>query len=199
VNAKQAPNRADTLRISEMTSLDSLTRQTVATYIRAKDENRPYLMKRAFADSATLEMIAKPGTISFPPVANGIDAITDILVRQFAQSYENVHTFCLASPPQDDDKTFSCRWLVGMSEKATRQIRVGCGRYDWVFQMTRPRLAERLTVTIDLMQTLPPADLELVMDWLSCLPYPWCSSRSAVETAPTVENLEPVIHYISVA
>ena len=182
-----------------MKALDSFTRQTIATYIRAKDENRPYLMKRAFADSATLEMIAKPGTISFPPIANGIGAITDILVRQFAQSYENVHTFCLAAPPRDDDNTFSCRWLVGMSEKTTRQIRVGCGRYDWVFQLMRPRLAERLTVTIDLMQILVPADLELVMEWLSCLPYPWCSGRTAAETAPTVENLEPVIRYISVA
>ena len=179
-----------------MKALNSYTaREIIATYIRAKDENRPHLMRCAFADTATLEIVAKPGTISFPPITNGIDAITDILVRRFAQTYENVHTFCLATAPQNDITLFSCRWLVGMSEKETRAIRVGCGRYDWVFRAERPRGAERLTITINMMQLLPPDKLHSIMDWLAHLPYPWCPGQTAVDTAPAVDDLGPVIHY----
>src|SRR5213593_1987385 len=141
--------------------------EVIGTYIRAKDENRPHLMKRAFAEDATLEMVVKTGTISFPPHASGLESITDILVRKFAQNFENVYTFCLAPPPQGQHSSFSCKWLVGMSEKETRRVRVGCGRYDWLFQSKGPRLAQRLTITIELMQVLPPERLPSVIAWLS--------------------------------
>ena len=72
-------------------------REAVEIYIRAKDENRPYLMERAFAENATLEMVVNSGTISFPPISIGLESISNVLVRRFAQTYENVHTFCLAS------------------------------------------------------------------------------------------------------
>ena len=141
--------------------------ESIRTYIRAKDENRPHLMKYAFAEEARLEMVVKTGTISFPPLATGLESITDVLVRRFAQSFENVYTFCLAPPPQAHDAIFSCKWLVGMSEKETRRVRVGCGRYDWLFQSKGPRLAQRLTITIELMQVLPPERLPSVIAWLS--------------------------------
>ncbi len=176
-----------------------MAQDSISTYIRAKDENRPYLMSRAFVDSATLEIVAKPGTISFPPTTIGLDSITDVLVRQFSQKFENIHTFCLAAPPQIDDKTFSCPWLVGMSEKETGDLRVGGGRYDWVFQSERPRLVERLTITIEVMQVLPPASLGTIMNWLSRLPYPWCPLQTAVNTAPTLDALTPVVRCIAVA
>ena len=172
-------------------------RDIVATYIRAKDENRPHLMRGAFATTAELRVVATPGTISFPGFTQGIDPITDILVRRFAQTYENVHTFCLAAAPRDDATTFSCPWLVGMSEKETRAIRVGCGRYDWVFNVAPPRLVGRLTITIELMQSLAADTLPPIMDWLAQLPYPWCSAQTAVRTAPTLDDLRPVLRYIT--
>ena len=101
--------------------------ESIATYIRAKDQNQPHLMKHAFAEAATLEMVVRTGSISFPPISTGLESISDVLVRRFAQTYENVHTFCLAAPPQTDEVTFSCSWLVGMSEKESRMVRVGCG------------------------------------------------------------------------
>ena len=121
--------------------------ESVEIYIRAKDENRPYLMERAFAENATLEMVVNSGTISFPPISIGLQSISDVLVRRFAQTYENVHTFCLASPPRNHEVKFSCDWLVGMSEKESRRVRVGCGRYDWLFQSQGQRLVEQLTIT----------------------------------------------------
>ena len=170
---------------------------SIATYIRAKDENRPYLMARAFAEDATLEMVVKTGTISFPPISQGLESITDVLVRRFAQSYENVHTFCLAAPPRTDETGFSCDWLVGMSEKDSRMVRVGCGRYDWQFRSEPPRLATQLTITIEQMQSLAPDCLASVMSWLSQLPYPWCSSQTSLARAPSLDELKPVRHYVA--
>jgi hypothetical protein len=171
--------------------------ESIATYIRAKDQNRPHLMTRAFAEAAILEMVVKTGSIAFPPISKGLETISDVLVRRFAQTYENVHTFCLAAPPRSDEVSFSCSWLVGMSEKESRMVRVGCGRYDWLFRSQSPHLVERLTITIDLMQSLAPNSLPSIMNWLSQLPYPWCSSKLALPGAPTLDELEPIRHYIA--
>ena len=167
-------------------------RETVEIYIRAKDENRPYLMERAFAENATLAMVVNSGTISFPPDSIGLQSISDVLVRRFAQTYENVHTFCLVAPPANDQINFSCDWLVGMSEKDSRLVRVGCGRYDWLFQSHGQRLVERLTITIDLMESLPPSCLDSVANWLSRLPYPWCTVQAALAGMPSLQELQPI-------
>src|SRR5207344_3266465 len=86
------------------------------TYFHAKDENRPHLMAGVFCETATLETIVKTGAISFPPVSTGLASITDVLVRKFAQTYENVYSFYLERPrPEIHSDSFSCDWLVGMS------------------------------------------------------------------------------------
>lgn len=171
--------------------------ESIETYLRAKDENRPHLMKRAFAETATLEMVVKTASIAFPPISQGLQSISDVLVRRFAQNYENVHTFCLAAPPRIDEVSFSCDWLVGMSEKGSRIVRVGCGRYDWRFRSHGPRLVDQLTITVELMQSLSPSSLSSVMEWLSPLPYPWCSAQMALMSAPILDELEPIRHYVA--
>jgi len=171
--------------------------ESIEAYIRAKDGNRPHMMSQAFAHDATVQMVVKAGSISFPPVSIGFESITDVLVRQFAQTYENIHTFCLAAPPWSDQVTFSCGWLVGMSEKQTRAVRVGCGQYDWLFQSQAPLLVERLTITIELMESLAPNSLIPVMDWFSRLPYPWCLPQIALANAPPLDGLEPIRHYVA--
>ncbi len=168
----------------------------IETYIHAKDENRPHLMRRAFSESAVLEMHVKTGTISFPPRSHGVGEITRVLVRDFGQAYENVYTFCLARKPRDTGANFRCRWLVGMSEKASGNVRVGCGRYDWAFQTEPPGLVEKLTITIDIMEMLSPDHLDPVMAWLSELPYPWCEARTALKTGPKSLALEAIFEYL---
>ena len=167
-------------------------RQVIENYLRAKDENRPYLMERAFAENAKLEMVVSSGTIAFPPVSIGLPAISDVLVRRFAQTYENVHTICVSAPPADDQFSFSCNWLVGMSEKESRSVRVGCGRYDWQFQSQGQRLVDRLAITIERMELLPPSHLASVVEWLSRLPYPWCAAQAALAGIPSHELLRPI-------
>jgi hypothetical protein len=68
-------------------------------------------------------------------------------------------------------------------------VRVGCGRYDWRFRSTSPALAERLTITIERMETLPASALVPVMAWLSRLPYPWCPAEAARRGMPAVPQL----------
>ena len=49
--------------------------EAVTAYILAKDGNRPFLMRRAFAEDAALEMVVKTDAISFPSSAKGVSAI----------------------------------------------------------------------------------------------------------------------------
>ena len=74
--------------------------------------------------------------LSEPAIAfdsKGLNAIEDILVRRFCVDNENIFTFCLSEPSEADRSRFQCHWLVGMSTKATGQLRIGCGSYDWHF------------------------------------------------------------------
>ena len=175
------------------------TADLLRNYIRAKDENRPHLIQRVFCDAACLEMRVKTENISFPAVSQGSATIADVLVRRFNQTYENIYTFCLDKPPAESAKppaVFACDWLVGMSEKATGNVRVGCGRYEWVFQQDAPYRVERLAITIEAMQTLPPERLPEILRWLLALDYPWSSAHAVHESAPKIRLLEPVLRYL---
>ena len=169
----------------------------VSTYILAKDGNRPFLMKHAFAENAELEMVVKTDAISFPSSAKGLAAIEEILVRRFGVDYENVFTFCLSRPSEANRAHFACHWLVGMSAKANGQIRIGCGRYDWHFGAQG--CVERLVIAIDLMKVLPATELSASMDWLSSLPYPWCDPDQALVGMPTTDGFAEIATYLKQA
>ena len=168
----------------------------IHTYIRAKDENRPYLLTRAFSRDAVLEMTVKATTIDFPPVSNGLASITDVL-RQFSKTYENVYTFCLAHPwLAVENHHYSFDWLTGMSEKESGNVLVGCGRYDW-YRCDSTGLINQLKITIEAMPVLPNDYLQPVLDWLAEVPYPWCTANEITKTAPAIDALGPVINYIN--
>ncbi|MGH9811345.1 MAG: hypothetical protein ACRD9W_29575, partial [Terriglobia bacterium] len=170
--------------------------ESICAYIHGKDRNRPHMLGHAFAPTATVEVIAKTPTISFPSMVTGLDSIADVFVRQFARTYENVYTLCLCSPPSDDSPAFSCDWLVGMSEKESGAVRVGCGRYDWSFEPDS-RLVEKLVITIDVMQKLGPGRLRPVMDWVTAMPYPWCPADVAARSARQIADLAETMRRLS--
>jgi len=170
--------------------------QAVSTYFHAKDGNRPFLMRSAFAAHVELEMVVNTEAISFPGRAKGIDAIEEILCRRFANDFENVYTFCLARPAEANRRHFPCHWLVAMSGKSNGPIRVGSGRYDWYFTPDARCLVERLIITIDVMQILQEDALDRVMGWITRLPYPWCSPAEALETMPRIDGLAPIEQYL---
>ena len=51
-------------------SIANTAKEAIEYYLRAKDENLPWLMESAFAASATLEVIVNAGTLAFPPVTH---------------------------------------------------------------------------------------------------------------------------------
>ena len=164
-------------------------------YFHAKDENRPHLLGGVFAPEAQLEVRNRTGTISFPAVTEGREAIADILVRRFAQTYENIYSFYMDHPPAAAPD-FSCDWLVGMTEKDGGNVRVGCGSYEWMFQEGALRLASRLVITIAAMQVLPPRHFEPVFMWLRNLDYPWTTAAAVRAAAPGIADLAPVLQYL---
>lgn len=173
----------------------SKTALAIENYIIAKDGNRPDLLRRAFISDASLEMIVQTNAISFPSNAAGREAIADILVSKFGATYENVYTFCLGEQPSPNAASHTHKWLVGMSTKATGEVRLGCGFYEWQFQPVSG-LVERLCITIEHMHIYPAAQLRPVMEWLQSLPYPWCPLGEIFEQAPQVSDIAPIIDYL---
>jgi len=163
--------------------------KSVLTYILAKDGNRPFLMKQAFAENVELEMVVGTDAISFPSTASGLNAVEDVLVRRFSADNENIHTFCLSEPDPVHSR-FQCHCLVVMFVKTTGQLRVGCGRYDWHFNDDGK--VGRLVINIDIMKVFSGTQLDAVMCWLSSLPYPWCSPNQALESFPLCDDLSEI-------
>ncbi|MDU9022039.1 hypothetical protein [Pseudomonas corrugata] len=170
--------------------------RSIQQYINAKDSNRPHLLDQAFTADATLDMVVRTGSISFPEHVESREAIGDVLVRRFGQTFENVYTFCLNAPPSGDAEAFQCTWLVAMSDKHSGEVRVGCGLYDWQFE-PESNLAEGLTITIEHMVTLPATDLAPVMAWVSAQDYPWCAVRALMNSVPDTAGLEAVLQYVA--
>jgi hypothetical protein len=83
-----------------------------------------------------------------------------------------------------------------MSAKNDGQLRVGCGRYDWHFAADQTGLAERLVITIDLMNIFPATDLAAMINWLSGLAYPWCRPNDAIKGMPGIEGLAAIETYL---
>jgi hypothetical protein len=171
--------------------------RAVQIYILAKDGNRPFLMREAFAQDAELETVVKSDAISFPSAAKGLSALEDILVRRFNADNENIFTLCLSEPSAAERSRFQCHWLVGMSVKNTRQLRVGCGRYDWHFDGAGK--VSRLAIFIELMKVLPADELDATMRWLASLPYPWCSPAQALTSIPAHGDFAEIVTYLKQA
>jgi hypothetical protein len=170
-------------------------RRAIETYIQAKDGNRPHLMAEAFAPDAALLMHVHTTSISFPSDVKGGDAISAVLVSQFAQRYENVYTFCMGAPPSVED-TFDCDWLVCMTEKDTGAVRVGFGRYEW-------RCADKsgaisaLGITIEEMASLPKESSNEILGWARRLPYPWCPPALLAEHAPSIPVVDRIVRALN--
>jgi len=169
--------------------------QLLRTYFRAKDENRPHLLVDVFASDAQLRIENRSDQISFPSVTVGSEGIAEVLVRQFNVTYENIYSFYLDRPGRSAH-TFACDWLVGMTEKSSRNARVGCGRYEWTFRSTPVLMVAELEITIEQMVVLAPSCANDVMRSLLKLDYPWSSAGQA-STALSMVDLRAVNRYIA--
>ncbi|SAL24224.1 hypothetical protein AWB69_01749 [Caballeronia udeis] len=163
--------------------------KSIETYIRAKDSNRPFLMADAFTADAELTMQVNTSEISFPGTVKGAKAISNVLVSEFSQRYENVYTFCIGDAPAAG-MAFSCDWLVCMSEKSTGLARAGFGRYDWLAADSGQ--VRQLRITIEEMTTLPQDTVEPILRWSDSLPYPWCPRERLGRGAPDLKAIDRI-------
>lgn len=170
-------------------------RQSIETYIHAKDGNRPHLMRSAFMVDAELAIDVKTEEISFPTLVKGVDSISAVLVSQFAQRYENIYTLCMGTPP-DDETTFRCNWLVCMTEKVSGAARVGFGKYEWLSQDGSGRVS-KLNITIEEMKNLPGELSQLILEWVRMLPYPWCPNDLPAQSAPDIPSVQKIARYLA--
>jgi succinate dehydrogenase hydrophobic anchor subunit len=82
-----------------------------------------------------------------------------------------------------------------MTDKESRSVRVGCGRYDWTFQRAPVVLATRLIITIEAMVALDRSLAAAVLDWLNKLEYPWTSAVDVIRTLPQ-GDLDAISGYV---
>jgi len=143
-------------------------------YFHAKDENRPHLLDGVFRDDAVLEVRNDTTAIAFPAVTTGREAIADVLVRSFGRTYENVYSFYLQRPHGPLD-AFECDWIVVMTDKASRGVRVGRGAYLWEFDAASSGLARRLVISIAAMRIYPAETAGEAWAFVAELDYPWAS------------------------
>lgn len=176
-----------------MSDLENFVAATVLrNYFHAKDENRPLMLNLAFSPDATLEIKNNSSAISFPSETNGREGIADVLVRGFGQTYENVYTFYL-SRPEGKPQRYSCDWLVAMTEKSSRSVRVGSGHYDWSFTTDSPYLANKLVITITEMREFPSSETSAVYSWINSLSYPWSTLEEVTRTMPKNPAIRAVV------
>jgi SnoaL-like domain len=169
--------------------------QLLRTYFHAKDGNRPHLLADVFASDARLEVDDRSGQLGFPGVTVGLDGITDVLVRRFNLAYENIRSYYMDRPKRAAE-AYSCDWLVGMTETGSRNVRVGCGRYDWSFADQPDLRVTGLVITIEQMVVLAPACATDVMRSLRLLDYPW-TTADQVSRALCLDELAPVKRYLA--
>lgn len=175
--------------------LPSPVELVLASYFHAKDCNRPHLLKRVFASDARLEVRNASAAIAFPAVTVGLEEIAEVFVREFGRTNENVYSFYLAKPV-GPVRQFSCPWLVGMTAKQDKSVRVGCGKYEWSFVYEPTLCATELVISIEVMQVLSSSAQTQVLAWLEQLARPWSSADAIVRTAPALEELAPVLNYL---
>ncbi|WP_028469552.1 hypothetical protein [Neptunomonas japonica] len=161
----------------------------ISQYIKAKDNNKPHLMNEVFAEPATLKMLVQTDNISFPAEVEGSKRITQTLVSEFNNKYENIYTLCLSDTVQQQQNNLKCRWVVCMTEKASGSLRLGYGDYLWHFTDNTPALVNDLTITIENMTLLPQELQPQVLSWFDRLPCPWALSSELQKTVPDIELL----------
>ncbi|EEA01226.1 conserved hypothetical protein [Burkholderia sp. H160] len=170
-------------------------RQSIETYIHAKDGNRPHLLLSAFATDAELVMEVRTDEISFPTAVRGLDDISAVLVSKFAQRYENIYTVCMGAPP-DAATEFRCDWLVCMTEKESGATRVGFGGYTWHCQDGSGKIS-KLKIIIEEMRSLPSELSQLILEWVQALPYPWCPREMPAHSAPDIPSVQKIARQLA--
>ena len=172
-----------------MTPTDDTYIQLISLYLRSKDENKPHLIPSVFSSDAVLSMNLKTNNIFFPATTVGVKNIEKVLIRDFSENYENVYTFCFTDSIQNEKNQLFCNWLVGMSDKKSKKVRVGWGKYQWEFTNEKNPLVLNFTIEIEDMVILEANLMPKIMNWLNNASYPWCDKKQLLQSMPNIKSL----------
>ena len=101
-------------------------------------------------------------------------------------------TICFLDTLKQKENTVYCRWLVGMEVKSSKELRVGCGEYQWNFDNVSSCLVESLLINIENMIVLPQEYQSEIMLWLNHVSYPWSQLSEVSESMPHISLLSNI-------
>ncbi|MGH8790698.1 MAG: hypothetical protein ACREYA_37340 [Cupriavidus necator] len=173
----------------------------LAQYVEAKDNNRPSLIHEAFAPDASLTFSIDTDSISFPPKAEGADAIAATLVSEFAKTFDRCRTYYIGDVAAAlDGNAMTIPWLVVMRETAASALRVGKGYYRWGFTAGDDgtyRIAS-LHIHIERMDTIADPGAVTLAALQAALPYPWLPAPVLAASIEAQASAQPALGFLNV-
>jgi hypothetical protein len=173
----------------------------LARYVEAKDNNRPALIREAFAADASLTFSIDTDSISFPPKAEGADAIAATLVSEFAKTFDRCRTYYIGDVAAAlDGNAMTIPWLVVMRETAANALRVGKGYYRWGFAAGDDgtyRIAT-LHIHIERMDTSADPGAVTLAALQAALPYPWLPAPVLAAGIAMQTTAQPALGFLAV-
>ena len=170
-------------------------KQQVRRYIKAKDQNRPHLLRDVFTVDATLDMKVDSENINFPATTLGCEAISDVLVRQFSGKFENVYTLCTIDSISVKESQLICDWYVFMTDKCDGRLRIGHGVYYWTFD-NNSELVKQLTIKIDAMQIFDEKGAAELFNVLDKLDDSWLYRHQLISLLAELPNYCDIVEVI---
>ncbi|QUN26405.1 nuclear transport factor 2 family protein [Cupriavidus sp. KK10] len=173
----------------------------LAQYVEAKDNNRPTLIHEAFAPDASLTFSIDTDSISFPPRAEGADAIAATLVSEFAKTFDRCRTYYIGDVGAAlDGNAMTIPWLVVMRETAASALRVGKGYYRWGFAAGDDgtyRIAS-LHIHIERIDTIADPGAVTLAALQAALPYPWLPAPVLAASIEAQASAQPALGFLNV-
>ena len=163
-------------------------------YIRAKDQNRPFLLTEAFVDQARFDLQLSED-IEFGRRAAGQrpETVAETVAVIGAQ-FLDVFTTTVTESVVDASNSLACHWLAGLVGREEEQLFVNWGRY--LFSFGPESRVRRLQVSFDGGTVLPAGSQAQTLSWLSQLPSPLCSAKELLTGIPELEALEPLRGFV---
>jgi len=168
-------------------------------YIDGKDNNRPAVLKALYCSDAVLAFSLDDQSMSFPTRVEGAQEIAKVLSGDFNQRYQRVKTWYLTQPVADGtDQVTEQPWLVMMQEKASGDIRIGCGFYNWRFETNcNPLQVSAHHIHIHTMLSFPSTRESWLIELQQSLAYPWSSVDLVEAQIAPYSELDSIVRYLT--
>lgn len=151
-------------------------------YIEGKDLDRYKILEKIYCQAATVSFEIVADNINFPNEIYGNVEIAKILSAEFNKKYDLIRTYYLSNrfPNINNLLITKQNWLVTMRDRASGNIRIGTGYYNWEFESRRGSefKIKHHKIFIYTMLELPSESLDLLHDLQKKFAYPWIEKKN---------------------